>query len=578
MELSSIYHRPESEFAYLYDQENIHLRLRSKRGDLSKVRVVFQDPFLTEQDETELTLVAQTSIFDFWQVQVTVPYRRLMYYFVLEDSQGQIMAYGDDGFHEMGSDQDINFDSFFRLPYLHESERAKVPEWVKSTVWYQIFPERFKNGRPELSPEQTQPWDAKIRPTSEDFFGGDLEGIIQELDYLADLGIRGLYLCPIFEAPTNHKYDTIDYLSVDPHFGDKETFKRLVQGCHARGIRVMLDAVFNHIGAHSKQWQDVRERGAASPYTDWFHIHKFPVVDPLTPKEVHRAQGLSYEMFAFEGRMPKLNTQNPEVQRYLLDIASYWIREFDIDGWRLDVANEIDHDFWRAFAQQVRSIKPDLYILGEIWHNSQPWLAGDQFDAVMNYLGTTQTTRYFLEHRGSAQKLVDAVLSQQMLYRRQHNEVMFNLLDSHDTWRILSLAKGNKDRVKAALAFNFLQLGSPCLYYGTEYGLDGDHDPGCRKVMPWDPAQQDQDMHAFVKALIALRHRYNDWIIQGQIDYEALDNGVKISLTHQGSRLVAYFNHEGSLKIDQPTKLRLANGYYENCLGPDGLIIYEEEV
>ena len=578
MELSSIYHRPESEFAYLYDQEHIHLRLRSKRGDLSKVRVVFQDPFLTEQEETELTLVAETSIFDFWQAQVTVPHRRLMYYFVLEDSQGQTMAYGDDGFHEMGADQDLNFDSFFRLPYLHESERAKVPEWVKSTVWYQIFPERFKNGRPELSPEQTQPWDAKIRPTSEDFFGGDLEGIIQELDYLADLGITGLYLCPIFEAPTNHKYDTIDYLSVDPHFGDKETFKRLVQGCHARGIRVMLDAVFNHIGAHSKQWQDVRERGSDSPYTDWFHIYKYPVVDPLTPGAVHREQGLSYEMFAFEGRMPKLNTQNPEVQRYLLDIASYWIREFDIDGWRLDVANEIDHGFWRAFAQQVRSIKPDLYILGEIWHNSQPWLAGDQFDAVMNYLGTTQTTRYFLEHRGTSQKLVDAVLSQQMLYRRQHNEVMFNLLDSHDTWRILSLAKGNKDRVKAALAFNFLQLGSPCLYYGTEYGLDGDHDPGCRKVMPWDPAQQDQDMHAFVKALIALRHRYNDWIIQGQIDYEALDNGVKISLTHQGLRLVAYFNHEGSLKIDQPAKLCLANGYQENCLGPDGLIIYEEEV
>ena len=298
-------------------------------------------------------------------------------------------------------------------------------------------------------------------------------------------------------------------------------------------------------------------------------------MDPLTPGEVHREQGLSYEMFAFEGRMPKLNTQSPEVQRHLLDIASYWIREFDIDGWRLDVANEIDHDFWRAFAQQFRSIKPDLYILGEIWHNSQPWLAGDQFDAVMNYLGTTQTTRYFLEHRGSSQKLVDAVLSQQMLYRRQHNEVMFNLLDSHDTWRILSLAKGNKDRVKAALAFNFLQLGSPCLYYGTEYGLDGDHDPGCRKVMPWDPAQQDQDMHAFVKALITLRHRYNDWIIQGQIDYEALDNGVKISLTHQGSRLLAYFNHEGSVK---PAKLCLANGYQDNCLGPDGLIIYEEEV
>ncbi len=165
-------------------------------------------------------------------------------------------------------------------------------------------------------------------------------------------------------------------MEIDPQFGDKETFKKLVDACHQRGIRVMLDAVFNHSGLYFGPFQDVLKNQEKSKYTDWFHLHEFPVKDVYPP---------NYDTFGYVESMPKLNTENPEVRSYFLDVASYWIEEFDIDGWRLDVANEVDHSFWKAFRKRVKSIKPDLYILGEIWHDALPWLEGDQFDAVMNY-------------------------------------------------------------------------------------------------------------------------------------------------------------------------------------------------
>ena len=149
----------------------------------------------------------------------------------------------------------------FKLPFIHEIDGCAVPDWAAQTVWYQIFPERFANGNPAISPEGVRPWDASIAPQILDFFGGDLQGIIDHLDYLQELGITGLYLCPIFESPSNHKYDTIDYFEIDRHFGDKETFRKLVQEAHARGMKIMLDAVFNHIGYDSPQWQDVVNTG-----------------------------------------------------------------------------------------------------------------------------------------------------------------------------------------------------------------------------------------------------------------------------------------------------------------------------
>ncbi|GIQ62169.1 hypothetical protein PACILC2_07370 [Paenibacillus cisolokensis] len=218
--------------------------------------------------------------------------------------------------------------------------------------------------------------------------------MIDRLDYLTELGVNAIYFTPVFEATTNHKYDTSDYFRVDPHFGTNETLKTLVRECHARGIRVLLDAVFNHSGRQFAPFVDVIEKGEESLYKDWFHVRKWPLrIEDGVP---------TYETFAFEPIMPKLNTSNPEVRDYLLKVASYWMDEIGIDGWRLDVANEVDHQFWREFRQTVKKANPDAYILGEIMHDAMPWLQGDQFDAVMNYPFTNTVIDFSLRGKSTA--------------------------------------------------------------------------------------------------------------------------------------------------------------------------------
>ena len=370
------------------------------------------------------------------------------------------------------------------------------------------------------------PWGSQD-PDRQDFFGGDLKGVLDNLDYLEDLGINGLYFCPIFEAGSNHKYDTIDYLKVDPAFGDGALFKELVEACHARGIKVMLDAVFNHIGDTSPQWQDVIENGADSPYADWFYVREFPVTY-TEGKDFENAEDLTYDVFAFTPHMPKLNTANPEVQAHLLEIAKFWIEEYDIDAWRLDVANEVDHAFWKKFRQVCDETKEDFYILGEIWHSSQNWLQGDEFHAVMNYAYTDAILGYFVKEDLSLPKMVSEINQQLMLYRDQTNQMQFNVLDSHDTARLLTETNEDKDLMKQVMAFTYIQPGVPCLYYGDEIGMTGANDPDCRKCMVWEEENQDLELLAFTKALIALRRKEAACLSEGRVYWHAVDptNGL----------------------------------------------------
>jgi len=526
MELTAIYHRPESEYAYLYKEDQVHIRIRTKKEDIEKIVLHYGDPFIfiedSYEDVKEMVKVTSDALFDYWQVAVSVHFARLQYLFELEDKEGQSVLYGDKGFTD-NSPENLHYEgNGFKLPYIHEIDGCQVPDWVAKTVWYQIFPERFANGNAELSPEGALDWDSSIRPKSSDFFGGDLQGIIDHLDYLQDLGITGLYLCPIFESPSNHKYNTTDYFEIDRHFGDKETFRQLVEQAHQRGMKVMLDAVFNHMGDQSAQWQDVLQHGEKSIYKDWFHIQEFPVTNDklVNPKE------LPYHTFAFASYMPKLNTVNPEVKDYLLSVATYWIEEFDIDAWRLDVANEVDHQFWRDFRKAVLAKKPDLYILGEVWHTSQPWLNGDEFHAVMNYPLSDSIKDYFLGRSKKTSQFIAEINCQSMYYKQQISEVMFNLLDSHDTERILTTAKGDIQLVKSALAFLFLQRGTPCIYYGTELELGGGMDPDCRRVMPWDRVSNSNDMLNFMKNLIQLRKETANIIRHGKFSLEEIEPDV----------------------------------------------------
>lgn len=578
MELTAIYHRPESEYAYLYKDKKMHIRIRTKKGEIETINLHYGDPFIFMEDHyedsEEMVKVTSDALFDYWQVEVTVGYARLQYLFELKDKQGHKILYGDKGCVE-NMLENLHYEgNGFKVPYIHEIDACHVPDWVAETVWYQIFPERFANGNPEISPKGALAWDSSIKPQTSDFFGGDLQGIIDHLDYLQDLGITGLYLCPIFESPSNHKYNTTDYFEIDRHFGDKETFRQLVTEAHQRGMKIMLDAVFNHIGDQSPQWQDILKHGEDSVYKDWFHVQDFPV----TKDKIANPRKLPYHTFAFASYMPKLNTANPQVRDYLLRVATYWIEEFDIDAWRLDVANEVDHQFWRDFRKAVLAKKPDLYILGEVWHTSQPWLNGDEFHAVMNYPLSDSIKDYFLRGVKKTSQFIDEINGQSMYYRQQISEVMFNLLDSHDTERILATAKGDVQLVKSALTCLFLQRGTPCFYYGTELELDGGPDPDCRRVMPWDRVSDSNNMLHFMKKLIQLRKDVSNIIQHGTYNLKEIKpDVVSLAWDYDGQKVQAIFNQSTENYLVDRDSVVLASHCQETDEGlsilPNGLAV-----
>lgn len=583
MELSAIYHRPESEYAYLYKDKQLHIRIRTKKKDIETVALHYGDPFIFMEDSyediKEMVKMTSDDLFDYWQVEVSVGFARIQYLFELKGKDGQSILYGDRGCADNTPENLASERNGFKLPYIHEIDGCQVPDWVAETVWYQIFPERFANGNPEISPEGALAWDFAIAPQRDNFFGGDLQGIIDHLDYLHDLGITGLYLCPIFESPSNHKYNTTDYFEIDRHFGDKETFRKLVDEAHQRGMKIMLDAVFNHIGDQSPQWQDVLKHGENSAYKDWFHVQEFPV----TKDKLGNPRKLPYHTFAFASYMPKLNTANPEVKDYLLSVATYWIEHFDIDAWRLDVANEVDHQFWRDFRKAVLAKKPDLYILGEVWHTSQPWLKGDEFHAVMNYPLSDSIKDYFLRGVKKTSQFIDEINGQSMYYKQQISEVMFNLLDSHDTERILTTAQGDVQLVKSALAFLFLQRGTPCIYYGTELELNKGPDPDCRRVMPWERVSSDNDMLQFMKELVQLRKDGADIIRYGKCSLKEIQPDVlALEWQYDGQILRAIFNQSKEnylldrTSADLVSHCQVSDG--QLLILPNGFVIFVEDL
>lgn len=602
----AIFHLPKSNYSYSYDKETLHLRIRTKKGEVKSATLRVGDPYIweagganggnlnaggsvwTSGENIPMVKEVETEYFDYWFAEYKPKYKRSRYAFILENDDEKLLFTERKIFELKEDNQEVlsNPGNFFCFPYLNGIDVATTPEWVKDTVWYQIFPDRFANGDSSIDPEDVEPWGSE--PKHDNFMGGDLQGVIDHLDYLKELGIGGIYFCPIFTAKSNHRYDTIDYMEIDPRLGTKETFKKLVDEAHKRGIKIMLDAVFNHAGFYSKQWQDVLQNEEKSKYKDWFYIKKFPVKECLM-KDVIDDKNLYYETFGTVPSMPKLNTENPETREFLLEVGRYWVREFDIDAWRLDVANEVDHSFWRDFRKEVRSIKPDIYILGEIWHNSLPWVMGDQFDAVMNYPLTDGINGFFCEDKCSAEEFKYIVNEVSVSYPRQINEVNFNLLDSHDTSTILSIAKGDKNKVKLALLFMLTQAGSPCIYYGDEIGLGGEKGhfgDQNRRCMVWEEEKQDRDLFKFVQKLLRLRKKLPEfkstnleWLETnsetGLIAFKKEDILVVINNSNKSTeyKLPEYLKNEQVTELFTDKKLELNE---ELSLNPFGFAIIKK--
>ncbi len=537
MELSSIFHKAGSNYAYAYNDKTLHIKLQTKANDVEEVVLVFGDPYdFREEKETEgdsrwnwfiqyrkMEKVGTDGVHDFWFLDAEPDLRRMRYAFRLE-SKGEQYLYGERKIHKVTGEDDSNLTdqkNFFAFPFINSIDIYKAPDWVKDTIWYQIFPERFANGDRTNDPDNVKNWEEPLS-SSGDFYGGDLQGVIDHLDYLEELGINGIYFTPIFQSNSNHKYDTIDYLSVDPHFGDKEKLKELVDKAHKKGIRVMLDIVFNHSGFYFEKFQDVVEKGESSPYKDWFHIHKFPVYD--RKDGLSSSKELNFDTFAYTPSMPKLNTENEEMKEYLLNVIRYWSDEASIDGWRLDVANEVDHQFWRDFRKVAKEKNPEVYIVGEVWHDANPWLGGDQFDAVMNYPLNDAVLGFFAKGEMNSTEFEQEVIRTNFYYPQSVNNHMYNLLDSHDTPRFLHQAGENKELLKLAYVFMMTHTGAPSIYYGNEVGMTGNQDPDCRRPMRWKTEDQDLELLSFMKQLIRIRKEHKVLRDKGELHFYKSEN------------------------------------------------------
>lgn len=494
MNKAAILHIPKSQYAFAYNQKELRIRLRAAKDDLDKVEIIYAVKYnwLTDRKSKQMQKSYSDALYDYYTVTLDVPDSRIGYIFLLQSGEEKYY-YSEEGL-TIEYNHDKSYYNFFQYPYINETDLHKKVDWCDRAIFYQIFVDRFHMG--SCSKDRNyidKDWGELPKPKG--FYGGDLPGITEKLDYLQDLGINSIYLTPIFQSPSNHKYDTIDYEEVDAMFGTNRDLKELVESAHKRGIKILLDAVFNHCSYLCKQFQDVLRKGKESVYYDWFIIRgDRPVLEQM-----------NYECFAACNYMPKWNTNNPEVQKFLLHIATKWIKEYGIDGWRLDVADEVSHDFWRQFRKAVKAAKPDALIVGENWHDSRPWLEGDQFDSIMNYSFTKACLDYFAYEKYSAQRFCERLSEILMRNTDQVNEMMLNLLDSHDTERFLTNVGENADKLKCALAVLFFFVGMPCIYYGTEIGTAGGYDPDSRRTFDWDKTHWNMDIYNTVKDLIRLR-------------------------------------------------------------------------
>ncbi len=399
---------------------------------------------------------------------------------------------------------------------------SATPEWVKHAIFYQIFPDRFARSPRLAHPRGItfRPWGSP--PEEQGFQGGDLLGIVDRLDYLQELGVNALYLNPIFASAANHRYHTFDYMQVDPLLGGNEALRELLDAAHGRGMRVVLDGVFNHASRGFWPFHHVLENRGDSPYLDWFIVKGWPL-HPYCSGCDRNGQPLNYEAWWNLPALPKLNTRNPGVRDYLMDVARYWI-EFGCDGWRLDVPNEIDDDsFWQEFRRVVKGANPEAYIVGEIWEEAQRWLRGDQFDATMNYTfawaamsfcgGRTLRPDYGHAHLHlqalDAPALAGVVDHMHSLYDWEINHAQLNLLDSHDMARALWIMGNDGSALRLCVLLQMTMPGVPCIYYGDEIGLSSAGDPYCRAAFPWhEEGTWDRELLAFYRRATALRHRY----------------------------------------------------------------------
>ncbi len=554
----------------------VTLRLRTFHNDVTDVTMRVWSTAAGAQTLYPMARVATTDDppygYDYWQA--TIPAQAdptiLYYRFIVRDGSDEDFYEDDDLFDGgWGATYDDSPDYSFQID-VYEPD-FETPDWMKNAVVYQIFPDRFYNGDPRNDPRPSDPTvygnNVLVKPWTDlpegycrayegfvcaewpygrDFFGGDLQGVKEKLDYLEDLGVTAIYFNPIFQSPSNHLYDTTDYYQIDPYFGSIGTYRSLVSEAQRRGMHIILDGVFNHTSSDSIYFDKESrypKQGAyesqTSRYYDWYTFYEWPD---------------SYNSWWGFDTLPVL-TEIPEVRDFIFgdprSVARYWIT-LGASGWRLDVAPEKSHEWWQEFRPRVKDADPDAVIVGEIWDDASLWILGNELDSTMNYrfrralLGFlngdfSDPNQGFI--RGlNADQFNSVLQSIKEDYPAPAYETAMNLVGTHDTQRILwaltpgernraekefdatNLAEG-KAKLKLLAIMQMTMPGAPTVYYGDEVGLTGDTDPDDRRPFPWD--SMDAGLLAHYQALTALRNGHS-FLRTGSFDrlYTHNDDGT----------------------------------------------------
>ena len=557
MNPATIFHRPMSEYAFALDDTHYIFRLRTGKGEAESVRFYYADravmtpklqfaPLPMEKFRTD-------RYFDWYEIRLETRFERIAYYFELQNGVETLFYYGD--CYEMAGTPTRA--DYFQLPFNHRADRFAAPAWTRDAVVYNIFPDSFAAGK-RLAPNGAPPCR-----------GGTVRGVTENLDYIASLGFNCIYLNPIFAARSYHRYDTLDYYRIDPHMGAEDDLRDLVRRAHALGIRVILDGVFNHVSSDHPFFRDVLGKGRASRYYSCFYAL------PETPRLPAAGELPGYTCFSYVADMPKTNTADPFLRQYFCDVGANWVRKFDVDGWRLDVANELDDGFLRAFRASVKAAKSDALIVGEVWENAAHYLGGDMLDSAMNYDFRRYCRRFFAEQTVDAETFDTNVSTLLLRYNENALFAQLNLLDSHDVSRFLSLCGGKTERMELAVLLQMTFPGMPCVFYGDEKGLCGESEPEYRRPMAWDASSPLEEVY---RRMIALR-KTHPALRYGSFHTELACGGVyRYSRVWNGTKITVAMNLGAEpVKAEKRGTLLLKKGENRDIIGAWEYEVWEEQ-
>ena len=546
-----------SEYAFALDDTHYIFRLRTGKGEAESVRFYYADravmtpklqfaPLPMEKFRTD-------RYFDWYEILLETRFERIAYYFELQNGVETLFYYGD--CYEMAGTPTRA--DYFQLPFNHRADRFAAPAWTRDAVVYNIFPDSFAAGK-RLAPNGAPPCR-----------GGTVRGVTENLDYIASLGFNCIYLNPIFAARSYHRYDTLDYYRIDPHMGAEDDLRDLVRRAHALGIRVILDGVFNHVSSDHPFFRDVLEKGRASRYYSCFYAL------PETPRLPAAGELPGYTCFSYVADMPKTNTADPFLRQYFCDVGANWVRKFDVDGWRLDVANELDDGFLRAFRASVKAAKSDALIVGVVWENAAHYLGGDMLDSAMNYDFRRYCRRFFAEQTVDAETFDTNVSTLLLRYNENALFAQLNLLDSHDVSRFLSLCGGKTERMELAVLLQMTFPGMPCVFYGDEKGLCGESEPEYRRPMAWDASSPLEEVY---RRMIALR-KTHPALRYGSFHTELACGGVyRYSRVWNGTKITVAMNLGAEpVKAEKRGTLLLKKGENRDIIGAWEYEVWEEQ-